>query len=194
MLHCLQLLPHTPYRDAECQKYLNMHPGQREVRYPEGTLRSAHDSFCFLPSARSNDRSDVRKKNRTESVWIQLVIDRRLLRDDVSITTIASSGTWSLLIMRAVKHRTWAKMDDYYETCGPSVFPVVCLSCCPGMIITLGDGAGSLYWSSFSRAGGGGGAEPIVSRNCFFLLSLSLSPSLFSDTVSCYCCVVVVHR
>lgn len=32
VLHCLQLLPHTPYRDAECKKYLNMHPGQKEAR------------------------------------------------------------------------------------------------------------------------------------------------------------------
>lgn len=32
MLHCLQLLPHTPYRDAECKKYLNLHPGQKEAR------------------------------------------------------------------------------------------------------------------------------------------------------------------
>ncbi|CAN0084223.1 unnamed protein product [Scytosiphon promiscuus] len=31
VLHCLQLLPHTPYRDAECQKYMNMNPGQKEV-------------------------------------------------------------------------------------------------------------------------------------------------------------------
>ena len=32
VLHCLQMLPHTPYRDAECQKYLNLHPGQKEVQ------------------------------------------------------------------------------------------------------------------------------------------------------------------
>lgn len=31
VLHCLQLLPHTPHRDAECHKYMNMNPGQKEV-------------------------------------------------------------------------------------------------------------------------------------------------------------------
>lgn len=31
MLHCLQLLPHTPHRDAECHKYMNLNPGQKEV-------------------------------------------------------------------------------------------------------------------------------------------------------------------
>eukprot|EP00903_Cladosiphon_okamuranus_P011552 g10875.t1 len=31
VLHCQQLLPHTPHRDAECHKYMNMNPGQKEV-------------------------------------------------------------------------------------------------------------------------------------------------------------------
>ncbi|CAM9991656.1 unnamed protein product [Ectocarpus sp. 12 AP-2014] len=31
VLHCVQLLPHTTHRDAECHKYMNMNPGQKEV-------------------------------------------------------------------------------------------------------------------------------------------------------------------
>ena len=47
LLHCVQLLPHTPYRDAECKKYLNMHPGQTEVGTLEGLLVPA--LFCVTP-------------------------------------------------------------------------------------------------------------------------------------------------
>lgn len=41
VLHCIQLLPHTPYRDAEAQHYLNLRPGQTEAKsHRDLSLRS----------------------------------------------------------------------------------------------------------------------------------------------------------
>lgn len=39
VLHCLQLLPHTPYRDADLNRRFNMNPGQKEVRATHPAVR-----------------------------------------------------------------------------------------------------------------------------------------------------------